>query len=544
MKLELIFSLILSFSAGIYCLERPRGVSIEKAAFYQGSTTFRCLSDGKSIPLEHVNDDYCDCADGSDEPGTSACSNGLFYCENKSIKGSYIMSSRVNDGICDCCDGSDEYDGTISCENLCEKMLAEIRAQQEALREKQEAGYKVKLEYIQTGRRTKDEKLSQLTELSKEKDLLDKEKDILKAAKEEAEAPEKVAKDKHEQAWEAVKAERKKRQETEAASLAFLDLDVNQDGRVDFPEIIRHPEFDIDSDGTVSEEEAREYLEEREEVDLETFTEKIWPNVKEIYKPYGSIQEETKEEKKDEAPAPPEVPEEADPEIPLDDIKEGTTDEKDEKTEEYDDDDDDTEEDDDEEDVEEKNDNKDVIDKKSDLEQVAEEDRMPDYDDETKRLMAIADEARQKYDEADKKVKDIDNEINNIKKYLDLDLGPEEEFSVLKGQCFEYTDREYTYKFCPYEKTSQKPKGGGIETNLGVWGHWHGPEGDKYDSMKYENGQSCWNGPNRSCHVKIHCGSENALTGASEPSRCEYQFEFTTPARCSQPQDTHPHEEL
>ncbi|XP_059168410.1 glucosidase 2 subunit beta-like isoform X2 [Physella acuta] len=491
MKLELIFSLILSFSAGIYCLERPRGVSIEKAAFYQGSTTFRCLSDGKSIPLEHVNDDYCDCADGSDEPGTSACSNGLFYCENKSIKGSYIMSSRVNDGICDCCDGSDEYDGTISCENLCEKMLAEIRAQQEALREKQEAGYKVKLEYIQTGRRTKDEKLSQLTELSKEKDLLDKEKDILKAAKEEAEAPEKVAKDKHEQAWEAVKAERKKRQETEAASLAFLDLDVNQDGRVDFPEIIRHPEFDIDSDGTVSEEEAREYLEEREEVDLETFTEKIWPNVKEIYKPYGSIQEETKEEKKDEAPAPPEVPEEADP-----------------------------------------------------LEQVAEEDRMPDYDDETKRLMAIADEARQKYDEADKKVKDIDNEINNIKKYLDLDLGPEEEFSVLKGQCFEYTDREYTYKFCPYEKTSQKPKGGGIETNLGVWGHWHGPEGDKYDSMKYENGQSCWNGPNRSCHVKIHCGSENALTGASEPSRCEYQFEFTTPARCSQPQDTHPHEEL
>ena len=32
--------------------------------------------------------------------GTSACSNGLFYCENKPYKGTYIMSSRVNDGIC------------------------------------------------------------------------------------------------------------------------------------------------------------------------------------------------------------------------------------------------------------------------------------------------------------------------------------------------------------------------------------------------------------------------------------------------------------
>ncbi|CAL1534375.1 unnamed protein product [Lymnaea stagnalis] len=522
--------------ASCHAIDRPRGVSIEKASFYQGGTEFRCFSNGKTIPFDHVNDDYCDCEDGSDEPGTAACSNGLFFCENKSFKGSYIISSRVNDGVCDCCDGSDEYDGSIACENTCEKVFAAIRAQQEAFREKQDAGYKVKLEYIQNGRRLKDEKLARLTELSKDKEFLVLERDTLQAVKEEAEAPEKEAKTKHEQAWEAVKAERKKKVEAEAASVAFAELDANQDSIVDFPEITRHPEFDIDSDGTVSDEEAKEYLEEAEQVDLTTFIEKIWPNIKEIYKPFGTKAEEPPADKVE--PPLPEDP--ADPgkrpNFPPDDIPEGIN--PDESEDKYDEDNEDDDEEGDEDDLDGEYDIKSSAGSREPPalnDKVPDEDRMPDYDDETKKLIAIADEARKKYDEAENKVKDIDHEINEIKKYLELDLGIEEEFSALKGQCFEYTDREYTYKFCPYEKTSQKPKGGGIETNLGNWGHWHGPEGDKYDSMKYENGQSCWNGPNRSCNVKLHCGAENALTGASEPSRCEYQFEFTTPARCAAP---------
>ena len=56
-----------------------------------------------------MNDDYCDCPDGSDEIRTSACSHvntndKLFPCND----GESIFLSRVGDGIVDCSDGSDE----------------------------------------------------------------------------------------------------------------------------------------------------------------------------------------------------------------------------------------------------------------------------------------------------------------------------------------------------------------------------------------------------------------------------------------------------
>lgn len=73
---------------------------------------FVCFVSMEEIEFSKLNDDYCDCQDGTDEPGTNACSNGQFFCTLQVDAKGFIKilpSSKVNDGICDCCDGSDEW---------------------------------------------------------------------------------------------------------------------------------------------------------------------------------------------------------------------------------------------------------------------------------------------------------------------------------------------------------------------------------------------------------------------------------------------------
>eukprot|EP01084_Bolivina_argentea_P014769 27613_1 len=75
---------------------------------YDANELFNCGGESNiQIPLEYVNDNYCDCMEtGFDEMDTSACNNGKFLCEKDN---KHIHSSLVNDGICDCSDGSDEW---------------------------------------------------------------------------------------------------------------------------------------------------------------------------------------------------------------------------------------------------------------------------------------------------------------------------------------------------------------------------------------------------------------------------------------------------
>lgn len=55
--------------------------------FPNANGKFTCFQTKEEIDYVRVNDDYCDCPeDGSDEPGTNACNNGVFYCEKVSSK--------------------------------------------------------------------------------------------------------------------------------------------------------------------------------------------------------------------------------------------------------------------------------------------------------------------------------------------------------------------------------------------------------------------------------------------------------------------------
>lgn len=43
--------------------------SLQERQFYEEGKPFTCLDGSRTIPFDRVNDDYCDCEDGSDEPG-------------------------------------------------------------------------------------------------------------------------------------------------------------------------------------------------------------------------------------------------------------------------------------------------------------------------------------------------------------------------------------------------------------------------------------------------------------------------------------------
>ncbi|KAJ3426288.1 glucosidase 2 subunit beta [Anaeramoeba flamelloides] len=161
-----LFLALLTLSS--YCCQAAIvGIDPSLASHYSDPKTFTCLDNSKTIPKSYVNDNYCDCEDGSDEPGTSACPKGNFYCHNEGLLSKLIPSSRVNDGICDCCSGEDEVSGKVKCTNTCKELYLDQISDQLKEQEIQEEGYKLRLE-IQKETNEKKQYLQEQIEITKE----------------------------------------------------------------------------------------------------------------------------------------------------------------------------------------------------------------------------------------------------------------------------------------------------------------------------------------------------------------------------------------
>ncbi|XP_018429140.1 PREDICTED: glucosidase 2 subunit beta [Nanorana parkeri] len=510
--------LVLGLLAVLGCqaveVKRPRGVSLSNRVFYDEMKPFTCLDGSKVIPFDRVNDDYCDCTDGSDEPGTSACYNGRFHCTNPGYRPMYIPSSRVNDGICDCCDTTDEYNSGVHCQNTCREMGRKEREELEKKAEMAREGMLLKQQYIEDARKGREEKQARLQEMVEKRQSSQAEVDSLRSKKEEAEKPEKEAKEAHKNEWEERREAEKAALEKKQSLEAFTELDQDSDGTLSAEELLSRSELDSDGDGSLSDQEAQDLLAGLQSVDVSTFQESVWPKIKEKYK------------SKSETPSPPPIEEGADshPEIQPEEDGDGDG-------EEGGDDDDDEEE------------HLDEEHRAPPSKSQGEESEMPPYDDATQQLIDAAQIVRNEFEEASKSLREIEDTIRNLEKEISLDFGSQGEFSYLYGQCYDLTTSEYTYRLCPFNRVTQKPKVGGSETNLGVWSAWAGPENDKFSAMKYDQGTGCWQGPNRSTLVKLYCGKETVVTSTSEPSRCEYLMEFYTPAVCQQPPEIPQQEE-
>lgn len=128
---------------------------------------------------------------------------------------------------------------------------------------------------------------------------------------------------------------------------------------------------------------------------------------------------------------------------------------------------------------------------------------------------------------------------------LEKDYGPFDVFRALKGTCVTKDTGEYIYELCWLEKTAQKSKKGGGNTGMGNYVRIDKMEVDDEISpdgkglgkgeriaLHYENGQHCWNGPNRQTVVVLGCAEKDEIWKVVEQEKCMYRMDVGTPAVC------------
>ena len=135
--------------------------------------------------------------------------------------------------------------------------------------------------------------------------------------------------------------------------------------------------------------------------------------------------------------------------------------------------------------------------------------------------------------------------VGDLTKDLEKDYGPDDIFRALKDTCVSKDSGEYEYELCWLDKTSQKSKKGGGNTGMGnfvrfdkiyvdeeIDAEGKGLGTGERTVLMYENGQHCWNGPNRQTTVVLACAEKDEIWKVVEQEKCMYRMDVGTPAVC------------
>ncbi|XVF06547.1 hypothetical protein REPUB_Repub06bG0058500 [Reevesia pubescens] len=495
------------------------GIPPQDEDYFKGET-IKCKNGSKKFTKTQFNDDFCDCPDGTDEPGTSACPQGKFYCRNAGHSPSFLFSSRVNDGICDCCDGSDEYDGKMKCPNTCWAAGKVAREKLEKKIEMYHEGVGLREQEIEQAKKAIARDKAQLLGLKNEKDVLEK---IVKQLEELLQKLEQKERPEKEDKMKEASNEKVENEKSGAEENIDSQVEPLKTSNVEKMGLLPSDQNDKDEQSTegLSKEELGRLVASR-------WTGKKTGDQVEENVPAKSYHVINRDEEKS-----------ADDEHFDDNALQFS-----EKTQEH----------------QEKG-RKDAGDKESvadnagrssvhykigsedhenssDIETLGHQSFLDKIQETAQNLLQSvnlfstpvtnldADQVRKEYNNYTAKLSDIESRISSLTEKLKYDFGIEKEFYLFYDRCFELKQDKYVYKVCPFKDATQEE--GSSETRLGNWEKFE----NSYRMMLFSNGDGCWNGPDRSLKVKLRCGLETELTGLDEPSRCEYVALMYTPALC------------
>uniref|UniRef100_A0A7S3NPP4 Glucosidase 2 subunit beta n=1 Tax=Aureoumbra lagunensis TaxID=44058 RepID=A0A7S3NPP4_9STRA len=443
------------------------------------------------VESERINDDFCDCDDGHDEPRTSACSRvsssryPSFKCENVRYESKMIYTSRVNDGVCDCCDGSDEA-SKIICENVCDAEAAAKKAERERLALVRSTGLAKRREMLQCSKnelaadaRAKEFAESALTDLQLRRDQVQDEIDRLEALQRELKsaAEEAAQKNTAEILNSAMDVVTETSQASSAAirlAVAASEIEALMDATTrlgGLPEEItdKFDDVDILSSGVDGSQAWNDQ-------NLESFHAKCEHLLTLLHMN----------------------------EIDLEHAKSV------------------------------------ALDIVSSIKSLSHTESLRNLDplaaalgasspNIEKSLEVLTPEQSQALASAKAAIVDIDakkrqhdDTLRRIKENEKHDYGPDAAYRTLKGQCFSKRIAKYDYEVCPFGNSKQD------HTSIGKFGTW----GNDYNSWNFEHGQYCSGVGARTLLVNLRCGDENNLVDVYESEMCKYTATFDTPAAC------------